>query len=194
MLTRQVLVTSICATVVGIGFALPAFSDPAAGGATNPRSSPSVYNLSVQRDVDTQQQAVSSRLSFTESYTGPRRAVGYPCTWSGSRDLVQGEDAYRSGRYADAITRWKTAASKDCAIAAHKLGMLYYGGKSQVAADRSLGSAWLKVAADSKTANSRPDYRQMSRMAVRTLTKSQQAEYTADYARLRTSLGLPAEG
>jgi hypothetical protein len=123
----------------------------------------------------------------------PRRFAGYPCTWSGSHDLAHGETAYRSGRYADAIARWKAAASKDCAIAAYKLGMLYYGGKSQITANRSLGTAWLQLAADSETAST-PYYQEMSQLAVGTLTKSQRAEYTADYARLRTSLGLPAAG
>jgi len=123
-----------------------------------------------------------------------RPAIGYPCTWSGSRDFAQGETAYRTGRYADAIAQWKAAASKDCAIAAYKLGMLYYGGKSQLAADRSLGAAWLQVAAESKTANGRPHYHEMSQLAVQTLTDHQHAEYTADYARLRTSLGLPISG
>lgn len=185
-MTRRVLFTSLCTAIVGIAFTVPALSNPA-GGTANGGSHPSIYNLSVRGPG----QVVSRNMS--ESDWGSRHFVGYPCTWSGSRALAHGETAYRSGRYADAITQWKTAASKDCAIAAYKLGMLYYGGKSQVAADRSLGTAWLKVAAESGTASS-PNYMKMSQLAVGTLTKSQRAEYTSDYARLRTSLGLPAAG
>jgi hypothetical protein len=135
------------------------------------------------------QAAGNTRLFTMSSATPwfPGRFVGYPCTWSGSRDLAHGETAYRSGRYADAIARWKAAASKDCAIAAYKLGMLYYGGKPKVAADRSLGAAWLRVAAESKT-NTNPYYQQMSRQAVANLTRFQRAQYAADYAALSSGL------
>lgn len=183
MLTSRGLLAYSCATIVGIGFALPGFSAPPAGSAAGP-ASPARFTPLPDR-------VASSQYTLGPGPSGisqPRRFTGYPCTWSGSRDLAHGETAYRNGRYADAITRWKTAASKDCAIAAYKLGMLYYGGKSQVAADRSLGAAWLQVAAESGTASS-PYYGQMSHLAVRTLTKSQRAEYTADYARVRTDLG-----
>jgi hypothetical protein len=187
MPSRRVLFTSLCTAIVGIGFALPAFSGPLqGGGAVNAGSHPSIYNLSARGGAG--QFPNSDNLSA--SARGGQHFSGYPCTWSGSRDLARGETAYQSGRYGDAIAQWKTAASKDCAVAAYKLGMLYYGGKSQVAADRSLGAAWLQVAAVSKTA-SNPHYRQMSQLAVGTLTKPQRTAYAADFARLRTSLGLP---
>lgn len=186
MLTHRVLFTSLVTVIVGVGFAVPALSTPPGGGAASPGSrasyAPSLYSQGSYG------QYTNTQGSPTAPY--PRRFVGYPCTWSGSRNLVHGETAYRSGRYTDAITQWKTAASKDCAIAAYKLGLLYYGGKSQVATDRSLGTAWLQLAADSKSAN--PYYHEMSRLAVGTLTKSQRAQYTSDYARLRAAFDLPA--
>lgn len=185
MLTRRVLFTSLCATIVGVAFAIPAFSAPpvgAAGPGSQARFRPSTSYF---------EQYTQGAYNYSHSgTTAPRRFAGYPCTWSGSRDLAHGETAYRSGRYVDAIAQWKAAASKDCAIAAYKLGMLYYGGESRIAADRSLGTAWLKVAADSSSASS-PYYQEMSDLAVGTLTKPQRAEYTADYAKLQASLGLP---
>ncbi len=187
MLNRRVLFTSLCTAVVGIGSALPALS-ASPGGATNPGLQATFTPL-LSRSYFSQY--TQGKLGQANAMPQAQRFSGYPCTWSGSRDLAHGETAYRSGRYSDAIAQWKTAASKDCAIAAYKLGMLYYGGKSQVAADRSLGAAWLQVAAESQSASS-PYYQKMSQLAVGTLTKTQQAEYTADYARLRSSLGLPA--
>lgn len=186
MLTRRVLFTSLL-TVIGIGLAIPALSASPGGGVANPGSR-TTYRSTIYSQSPYAQNAYTRR-SFTAPY--PRRFVGYPCTWAGSRDLAHGETAYRSGRYTDAISQWKTAASKDCAIAAYKLGMLYFGGKSQVAADRSLGTAWLQLAADSESAGN-PYYQKMSRLAVGTLTKSQRAQYASDYVRLRTALGLPA--
>lgn len=178
MLTRRVLFTSLCTAVLGAGFMMPAFSSPPSNGTDGPGFRP---------------QSLYGQYAYTQgkptSY--PQGFAAYPCTWSGSHDFAHGETAYRNGRYADAITQWKTAASKDCAIAAYKLGMLYYGGKSQITADRSLGAAWLQFAAESRTATD-PYYQQMSQLAVGTLTKAQRAQYTADYARLQTSPGLPA--
>lgn len=189
-MARRLLVSSLIATIVGIGLAIPAFSAPPGAGASS--GSGMTYRPSTLYGPPSHQYVTGYTLSATRGTSRP--PIGYPCTWSGSRDLAHGETAYQGGRYVDAATQWKTAASKDCAIAAYKLGMLYYGGKPKVAADRSLGAAWLRIAAESRTGNRHPYYQEMSQLAIRTLTESQRTEYTADYARLRASLGLPAAG
>jgi hypothetical protein len=183
MLARRVLFVSMCATIAGVGFALPAFANPPQGGGISAGSQMAARSYPSS-------QGPRGQYAYTQgSATAPyhRRFAGYPCTWSGSRDLAHGETAYRSGRYVEAAAKWKAAASKDCAIAAYKLGMLYYGGKFQVNADRSLGAAWLRLAAESKTA-SNPYYQQMSQQAVANLTEPQRARYVADYAKLSGSL------
>lgn len=184
-MTRQALFASLSTAILGIGFTALAFAGPAQGGATNPGRHETLMPSSSYTHRYPADTWVFGHLS-------QRPAPGYPCTWSGSRNLASGETAYRHGNYSDAITQWKAAASKDCAIAAYKLGMLYYRGQSRVAADRSLGTAWLKVAAESKSANS-PYYQQVNLLAVRTLTDAQRARYAADYGRLQDSLGLPAK-
>lgn len=183
MLTRRIVLTSLICAMAGTGFMAAAAAQPASGGNTNAGTHivPSYYYT--QRYA---REPSPLRGDFGRSPEAP--PIGYACTWSGSRNLAQGETAYQHGSYNDAIAQWKTAASKDCAVAAYKLGMLYYGGKPQVAVDRSLGAAWLRVAAESKT-NNNPYYHQISQQAVAKLTTSQRAQYTADYAKLSAILG-----
>lgn len=185
MLIRRVLFTSLCTAIIGIGFMVPAFSNPPPNGTASYQS-----EAGARMSQGPYGQYPYTQGSSTSPY--PRRFAGYPCTWSGSRDLAHGETAYQRGAYTDAIARWKTAASKDCAIAAYKLGMLYYGGEPQVVADRSLGAAWLRVAAESKTANG-PYYQQMSQQAVANLTRPQHVRYVADYAKLSGDLRSSTE-
>lgn len=187
MLTNRVLFVSLSAILVGAGFMAPAFSQQSEGDATTSGAHPS--SMPSYCPTRSYSQGNFDLQHFSDS----PRAIGYPCTWSGSRDLAQGVVAYRHGAYSDAISQWKTAASKDCAAAAYKLGMLYYGGlhyggKSRVSADRSLGAAWLRLAAESKTVNS-PYYQLMSQQAVAQLSKPQHARYVADYAELSGTLG-----
>lgn len=182
MSARHVVFTSLISAIVGIGFTATSVAQPASGAQGNSGTHilPSYYYT--QRYAP---EPSPLRGDFGRSSNAP--PVGYACTWSGSRNLAQGETAYQHGSYDDAIAQWKTAASKDCAVAAYKLGVLYYDGKPQVPADRSLGAAWLRVAFESRT-NNNPYYRQMSQQAVANLTEPQRTQYIADYAKLSSTL------
>lgn len=176
---QRVLVTSLLSAAVAVAFSAPVF-------AQSVNRYPVGVNPSLAGGGAANLSGTGTPAIGAPMFAGPPR--GYPCTWSGSRNLARGETAYQHGSYDDAIAQWKTASSKDCAIAAYKLGMLYYGGNPQLAADRSLGAAWLRIATESRT-NTNPYYQQMSRQAVANLSQPQRAQYVADYARLSATLG-----
>jgi hypothetical protein len=184
MQAHRVLFVSLSALLVGAAFAVPAFAQQS--GAANTGSRQTL----MPAYSDTQRYAPDN-FAVEHLQGSSRPPAGYACTWSGSRDLARGETAYQRGQYESAVAQWKTAASKDCAVAAYKLGALYYDGNADVVADRSLGAAWLRVAAESGTANS-PYYLQTSQRAVANLTQPQHARYVEDYARLSADRGAPA--
>lgn len=181
--SRRVVFTSLIAALAGIGFVATSAAQPAQPGTGTFSGYHQSYNAGRYAPDPS-----PLRGDYGRSASAP--PVGYACTWSGSRNLARGDTAYQQGAYKDAVSEWKSAASKDCAVAAYKLGQLYFDGNQQVPADRSLGTAWLRVAAGSKTANS-PYYGIASHGAETALTQPQHARYLADYAALVATLGLP---
>lgn len=184
MTAHRALFGSLSVILVGAAFASPAFAQQS--GAANAGS-----RQSLMPSYSYTQRYAPDNFAVEHLQGSSRPPAGYACTWSGSRDLARGETAYQHGQYENAIAQWKTAASKDCAVAAYKLGALYYDGNTKVTADRSLGAAWLRVAAEARTANS-PYYLLTSRQAVANLTQPQHARYVKDYTRLSGNFGAPA--
>lgn len=183
MSTRRLLFTTLLTAIVGVGFSVAALSQPAQGTAGNTAGQhllPSYYYAN---------RYPQDNYSFQHP-EGRYFNAGYPCTWAGSRDLAHGETAYQRGKYADAASLWQTAASKTCAVAAYKLGLIYFYGVN-TSANQPLGAAWMSIAANSKY--SLPSYASLSDTLTGKLDNAERIQAHADYARLRAKLGLTAE-
>ena len=178
MSIRRSLSTSLFTVLIGVGFGVSAASPPQSGWGSNgyrPATSPTYT-----------QSRTSAPYGFSHQ---PVPAAGFPCTWSGSRDFAHGMNAYQHGHYADAVSQWQAAAGKTCAIAAYNLGVVYFYGLHGPS-NRPLGVAWMSVAAGSKY--SRQSYASLRAAWANSLDDAGRTQAQADYARLRTSLGLPS--